>query len=288
MESLTLSKPQLEAKELGPRNFFSLPAEIRRSILKQALTLNTVYWHPQNISVTGHTGESQGVLSPSRLQKAPLGHSNTYALPGFLTTSRQSYEEGMPIFYQNNVFFLPLGPLDVTVKFFDQIRPEYRSLIKAFGLTMDYRDLGFVVLDSSEWNRQSYLADHDAHYYEHRIQTVLRGIWQKKLEWIKSQQHVEKVAIQFEFGHILKKHNAGNPGRMILRIASMEGQHMTRLVQCFGWKKLKSLINAGLIFYVRAQNDNEMLYDKNMVRLGYSIQKSLDLYLEKAEPIGAL
>ncbi|KAI4160550.1 MAG: hypothetical protein LQ342_005657 [Letrouitia transgressa] len=264
---------QLEAKELAPRSFFSLPAEIRIDILNRALTSNNIFWRPQDFSANGPMSECQRTASSNPTWNAPLGHSDTFAIPGFLTASRQSYEEGMPIFYKNNVFFLPLGPLEITVDFLEQIRPEYRSLIKVLGLTMDCRDLGFGTLDFFEWDRQSEeKADPSAYLFKAQIQTALKGIWDKKLDWIVSQQNVEKVVIQFEFGNCLRKHGRGMPWLMHSIVASIEGDHIRTLVEEHGWKKLQSALDAELSFNDRAQPNNEMWNYKNRARLEYSVK----------------
>lgn len=264
---------QPEAKELGPYAFFSLPAEIRGDILNRALTLNAIFWHPQGFSMNGPMSACQNVASPSPLWNASLGCSDTCAFPGFLTASRQSYEEGMPFFYQNSVFFLPLGPLDITVTVFEQVRPEYRSLIKNFGLTMDCRDLGYGFLGPIKWRRESEKVHCTAWLKGEPVQRALQDIWNKKLEWIKSQRNVEKVVIQCEFGSVLRKKVHGIPGCLTKNIAEEEGRHMASLVERHGWKKLRSALDAEISLNDRAPNNELWNYKKeNRTRLEYSTQ----------------
>ncbi|KAK3172797.1 hypothetical protein OEA41_006122 [Lepraria neglecta] len=63
--------------------------------------------------------------------------------PGFqlLATCKQAYEEGHRLFYDDNVFHLPRGPVSNTREWLNKIRLEHRDMIRTVCVTMSLADL---------------------------------------------------------------------------------------------------------------------------------------------------
>ena len=65
-------------------------------------------------------------------------------LPGFqiLATCRSIYGQYHELFYTANVFFLPPGPLEETLKhLFNKLQPEHVNMISRVGITLGLQDL---------------------------------------------------------------------------------------------------------------------------------------------------
>ena len=72
------------------------------------------------------------------------GNPRLPSLPGFqiLATCKMIYGQYHELFYTANIFFLPPGPLDETLKhLFNKLQPEHVNMISRLGVTLGLQDL---------------------------------------------------------------------------------------------------------------------------------------------------
>jgi len=114
--TMTTSAPQS-----GYFAYFALPGEVRNQIMDLVLKPGNIHF-PQ----------------PSR--------KNTQAPPGvhFLASNRQVYTEGRGIFYSENTFHLPPGPITYTRQVFNPWQPQHLALIRRVTLHIGLHDLGHI------------------------------------------------------------------------------------------------------------------------------------------------
>ena len=130
-----------------------------------------------------------------RFQK--FGSSPLERRPAFqlLATCKTIYDERHTMFYSQNTFHLPPGPIVIASYWFDHLQPKHRALIRFVILTFTIADLtaqGFqhVTEDVWHWKRiseQKLLNQDRADQITTWIEAsmgALRLIWQRKLHWL--------------------------------------------------------------------------------------------------------
>ena len=120
----------------------------------------------------------------------------TLVEPQFLATCRAAYEEGHTLFYSENCFMLPPGPLENSKAYFDNLRPEHRRMIRQFVIDLCIEDLNieaFEIIESQvrasfDPSRRKRLPPDTSH--EHWLAPAayqLISTWRSKLAWIKEE-----------------------------------------------------------------------------------------------------
>ena len=82
-------------------------------------------------------------------------------LPGYqlLAACKTTYEEGRRLFYEENVFHLPLGPVEYTHDWLNKLRPEHKNMIKSVCIEFDPLDI--------TWAAWVHYRQHPSRYMEH-------------------------------------------------------------------------------------------------------------------------
>ena len=179
--------------------FFSLPAEIRNPIMQELLNYEVIAVQPrlaiqEKASIEGAGDRVKDRCLPSeqtaaRSAKYPNGCSS------FIATCRQAHKEGGPIFYSNNAFHVPPGPVEDMMSWMDDLRSVNLTFIPTIVLKLSLTDLPyerFVELLGTVERCNNSEDSHDFHYeckckWICLLQSEMRKIWSDKLrllmEW---------------------------------------------------------------------------------------------------------
>ncbi|KAL9132989.1 MAG: hypothetical protein Q9175_005832 [Cornicularia normoerica] len=265
-----------------PFGYFSLPTEIRDMIMELVFVQAQV------------TYESTKAVNRDRklslLQKAFYcvkrtvsrrsyeGSKFTHLLqpPGFqfLATCRQACTEGHVVFYSLNVFYLPPGPLEYTLRGLKTLRPQHLAMITKIGLTMDLLDLtpaGFKEVQHEmqvRYGHGSPVPDRPSLaqgiQWSRMIDWRLKSIWKAKLNFIVTHSEGLKLlkivvpeksrdfdandmaeAVEFSVGKerdIYWSLEMGGLVRLAQRLVQEEVQNTVRVG---GWKALQAKLGKG-------------------------------------------
>lgn len=135
--------------------YTSLPAELRNAIMEYALVPGDVYpclTESKPTSPKPSRKLFRTVLShPRAVFKVRVGgveHQLATKQPGFqlLRTCKKAYQDGHYMFYSMNTFHLPAGSARDAEEWFDNLKPDHRSLIKSACMTFSLADLTPEVL----------------------------------------------------------------------------------------------------------------------------------------------
>ena len=97
----TLIAPQYTPSQTPPFPFLSLPPEIPLHIIQEILVRG-------NIIVKSRCNYSQ--QAQPEIERP--GAKYPFTCSSFLATSRHTYYDGKPLFYMDNTFHLPNGPVE--------------------------------------------------------------------------------------------------------------------------------------------------------------------------------
>ena len=153
-----------------------------------------------------------------------------------LATNSRALSEGAPIFWSNNTFFFPPGPVCNTQAYFRNVMPEHSSLIRRLAIRLSPRDLTEGVLKTIEHHARFPL-----HWPGRPLENVspvvwgqycshaLERIWAKKLACTRqtdfSQIALETIRLEFVRGQALdfEFYNAEDFRRALHAIMWTEG-----------------------------------------------------------------
>lgn len=190
--------------------YFALPPETRNQIMEYVLIPGDVYIRPTN----GARHVEQAPKPPSsRLRRfvnsmatlsrhlsgrarRVITHSMdlrpkrdfTAQQPGFqlLATCKQAYNEGHHMFYANNTFHLPPGPVNNIDGWYPNLQPKHQKIIRTICIDLSLADLtcgGMDAVECSAWSRRGGRPDNNdgqVWSFEAMYQLELR-VWTKVL-----------------------------------------------------------------------------------------------------------
>lgn len=172
--------------------------------------------------------------------------------PGFqlLATSKQVYYEGRQMFYGANVFHLPRGNLEDTVKWHEKLLPEHKAMIKRVQITMSVADLTPVAMEdfdiwrSADIHRRCSVHDCAATYLRSRV-------WKQKLDFLRAWKSLETVYIDSGWGAIpvhgrIFGQLADQYLGIVLDNARIEVRAQLRsMIGTMGWEATRDLLAGG-------------------------------------------
>ena len=192
--------------------YFALPPETRNQIMEYVLIPGDVYIRPTNGA--RHVEQAPKPKPPSsRLRRfvnsmatlsrqlsgrarRVITHSMdlrpkrdfTAQQPGFqlLATCKQAYNEGHHMFYANNTFHLPPGPVNNIDGWYPNLQPKHQKIIRTICIDLSLADLtcgGMDAVECSAWSRRGGRPDNNdgqVWSFEAMYQLELR-VWTKVL-----------------------------------------------------------------------------------------------------------
>lgn len=161
---MTASAPQI--------GYFDLPGEVRNQIMDL-------------------------VLKPGDIHFSRSSTQDTQAPPGIqlLASNRQAYTEGCGIFYSENTFHIPPGPIICTERAFDPYQPQHLALIRRVTLHVGLHDLGYVG-DLKQFEKRIDESNTSPEYND--MISCLVEIWRRKLLYVRERFHnLEELRIVF-------------------------------------------------------------------------------------------
>lgn len=187
-------------------SYFSLPAKIRRQIMIHVLVPGDVH-----LRSTKEDGVKAAIKSFwNALQRCPESQqrdSRLPSLPGFqiLATCKSIYGQYHELFYTANIFFLPPGPLEETLKhLFHKLQPEHVNMISRVGVTLGLQDLtpsGFEQVRRSmsrDHRHHSAWSDGGGEEWADAVRIHLLQIWYSKLAFLRKTQGLKSVRMSVE------------------------------------------------------------------------------------------
>ncbi|KAL8715623.1 MAG: hypothetical protein Q9225_006374 [Loekoesia sp. 1 TL-2023] len=237
-----------ETYKEGRTGYLSLPPELRNQILEQTLVAGCVrpYRGPTahrnwqrdfEVVIAAHRRAWKDFIRhPSYMRASILWEviesyltvlvAETPALclsameiaPHFLSVCRTVYDEGHPMFYSRNTFYLPHGPLSHTMDYFDQLRPEHRILIRKMVLEITIWDLDIAAFDDIENQlRAKDVAkgrlppDKSVEDWVAPIAYNIISTWRSKLAWLRDWTWLEEVTISSYLSRPIGNFPMSNP-----------------------------------------------------------------------------
>ena len=135
------------------------------------------------------------------------GNPRLPSLPGFqiLATCKLIYGQYHELFYTGNIFFLPPGPLDETLKhLFNKLQQEHVNMISRLGVTLGLQDLtpgGFEqVQNSMSRNCRNHSSSSQAGGLEwaDAVRIHLLQTWYSKLAFLRKSKGLKFVRLAVE------------------------------------------------------------------------------------------
>ncbi|KAL9599004.1 MAG: hypothetical protein Q9219_004118 [cf. Caloplaca sp. 3 TL-2023] len=138
--------------------------------------------------------------------------------PHFLSVCQTTYHEGHSMFYSQNAFHLPVGPLSHTKGYFDNLRSEHRKLIRRMVLDLSIYDLNISAFDAIEKEVRAkdvvkgrLPPDRSVEDWTVPITYNLISTWRSKLAWLRDWTWVPNVVIASRISRNLYYAVAGRP-----------------------------------------------------------------------------
>lgn len=142
------------------------------------------------------------------------------SLPGYqiLGTCKQAYEEGAELFYTKNTFYLPPGPIEHSITYFNNLAPATRALIKSVGIRFGIEDLAPVIMPQEQFDRgcvkncekmrecaherdkkwkDMWESGEPEMYLNFWSAVRLRIIWTQKIRWVREWDTVQTLKLEF-------------------------------------------------------------------------------------------
>lgn len=185
-------------------NYLSLPPEIRNMVMGYVLVPGDVY--PLS---SPRPAECQ------TLRDEQLPEDRPRRLPGFqlLAACKQTQAEGQRLYYEENTFHLPPGPVEHTEEWLVSLRPEHRDMIKSVCFVPSFNDLTPAILLESEqfgkFNGRKY------NMPEHQIEAIIVGralnrlelLWRDKMAFLPYLKTLEAIYLkEFPSPHTINVH----------------------------------------------------------------------------------
>ena len=187
-------------------SYLSLPAKIRRQIVIYVLVPGEIHIRPT---------KEQGVKAAlKRFWNAAQGYPESDqadprlpSLPGLqiLATCKSIYGQYHELFYTANIFFLPPGPLEETLKhLFNKLQPEHVNMISRVGVTLGVQDLtpsGFEQVQKSmsrNRGKQSSWSQGGEEEWADAVRIHLLQVWYSKLAFLRKTTGLRLVRMTVE------------------------------------------------------------------------------------------
>ncbi|KAI9878735.1 MAG: hypothetical protein M1830_010641 [Pleopsidium flavum] len=177
--------------------YFALPRELRDLVMDYILVPEKV--HPKGARFYFGSTKTKG----GRRSKTPGVQ--------FLATCRQAYIEGHKLFYQQNTFFIAPGFIEDSGRYFDELTPYHKGLIKSVHMTINCHDstkdaldfVGIEVYDYQVANGGSLdyrsIAE-KSEVFLRFAQFKLDRIWDERLDWISRWRKLSHLTLDFRVG----------------------------------------------------------------------------------------
>ncbi|KAL8832514.1 MAG: hypothetical protein Q9170_004847 [Blastenia crenularia] len=254
--------------------YLSLPPEIRSQILKQTLISGSVRpyrgqtahgnWQRDfEIVIAAHRHAWKGfILHPDStssiaaweaidsywiimLAETPTLCSSALAIgPHFLSVCRTAYEEGHVIFYSQNTFYLPCGPLSHTRDYYDHLRPKHQKLIRKMVLELTIFDLDITAFDEIERDlcakdvvNGRLPADKSVEDWVAPIAYNIISTWRSKLAWLQDWTWLEEATITCRMPKHLNSFFTGYQRILPAFIFTISGEGIPILLRGIGPKE---------------------------------------------------
>lgn len=167
--------------------------------------------------------------------------------PGFqlLATCKQVRLEGRGMFYGTNIFHLPHGPLEDTLKWYDKLNAEHQALIKHVQLTLSLADLTPMVLEGLDtWN----LIETDECFSAHHATALFlrTQVWKQKMDFLRAWKGLDSVYIKiWDHDCSLQSGNlrgfAERYSNGILRLAGRKANaELRNMINATGWEATRA------------------------------------------------
>lgn len=195
--------------------YTSLPAEIRNTIMEQALVPGDVYpctKEPKHPSKRPSRKLLRAVFTHPRavfnVRVGGVGHQVATKRPGFhlLTTCKEAYQDGHYMFYSMNTFHLPAGSARDAEHWFNHLKPDHRSMIKSACMTFSLADLTPDVLVEMEkkwlWDLPLKTRQDERRMVFEVSYLLCWRIWQEKLRFLQRWDTLEMVYLQKKCGEM--------------------------------------------------------------------------------------
>ncbi len=208
----------------GIFRYFDLPGEIRNNIMRHVLSPGDVHpWmrarpipqrqsRPSAICKALTTVLCWLVMSLAMyltiVRREPKPPPILRAKrPGFqlLATCGQAYLEGHILFYSDNVFHIPPGPVNTLLVWRKGLQPQHRAMIKSVCLNLTIADLTPLALREVDrmrqvWGEERNFEEEDRSEYEHMAVIIgyyLRNqVWLPKLQLLRQWQTLDVVLLK--------------------------------------------------------------------------------------------
>ncbi|MCJ1470783.1 hypothetical protein MMC07_009430 [Pseudocyphellaria aurata] len=214
-----LVKPSGKEIEVSPKTkaYFPFPLEIRQLVLQKILEPGEVQVRPQPdvVRVERQRALHEFVhhdpacpISASHLPEIDSDRApGASSLPAYqiLATCKQAYKEGVLSFYTKNTFFLPPGPVEHSINFFNHLTSDTRSLIKTIGIRFDLEDLAPIFIAQQQKSAGSFdkkwmtawNSDKPGKNFSFACAEKLGDIWFEKLAWVQEWDTVDTAKLEF-------------------------------------------------------------------------------------------
>ncbi|KAL8731380.1 MAG: hypothetical protein Q9166_003472 [cf. Caloplaca sp. 2 TL-2023] len=253
-----------------PTGYLSLPFEIRRQILEEALSAGQVVWPYRGLTAHERWQEDCKLATAAQRQawKRFMRHPSTmhistlfsvsncyYAIifqtpamcipairtaPHFLSTCHTAYDEGHQLFYSKNIFFMPHGPLSNAKDYYDDLQPHHKRLIRHMVIDLTLLDLTIESFNDIESQLRSKdvannkLARDDS--IEDWVAPVVYNIlstWRSKLAYLREWTWLEDLEIHcfLQANRRCRNHRIGLP---IVEPFTVKGRDLQRFLKGVG------------------------------------------------------
>ena len=181
--------------------YFSLPMEIRDSIMELVLTVGDIQLQFTEIDkkmedMMNEVEQRLGMPFDDFKGHFELGQHSNLQPPGlqFLATCKQACAEGFKVFFSTNIFFLPYGPLENTCRYFKEINLEHQLKIQGLGLMFGVQDLTPLALRVIHGDIQAYYYPFEEPFAAGERRGMIWGehsgrhlleIWKQKLGYLR-------------------------------------------------------------------------------------------------------
>lgn len=282
---ITTSAPQT--------GYFDLPGEVRNQIMDLVLKPGDIHFSRNS----------------TQADQAPPGVQ-------LLASNRQAYTEGCGIFYSENTFHIPPGPIACTERVLEQYQPQHLALIRRLTLHVGLHDLGYFgdlrQFDKTTLDDVGYVGDlKQSNKRTHRLSitwqsfndmnSCLEELWRSKLLYVREHFHNLKEfrivfwdldydvwitddaqKVSFIQPHVLRANEATVPGPY--------GEAVPKQVVTFVYNgedintALRHLpMNVEYLCYLRMSGDNEVFrgrraYGELLLEAAFQTQRDVLLW----------
>lgn len=188
-------------------SYLSLPAEIRNQIMEAVLVIGEVTVQrkptkPQDPDLSRSSPKNDISLKvssrvPSHAAKCIDGYP-------FLATCRQVYEEGRALFFSENIFRLPAGPVEDSKAWLEGIQVKNHLMLTSLNLSLSIEDTTQDKID------QLYRLDFSK-AWDTMIENHIYELWRQKLELLICWGQVIRI-------------DKGKPSRTIARLRKPDNE----------------------------------------------------------------